>query len=528
MSVKRLLLAGLLLLSAASAYADDEQSNHSAAFLRAGVDARHLAMGGVGAALANDIASGYWNPAGLANIRGLSLTGMATHGLNFDRHHNYVAIGYGAPRATLGLSWINAGTNDLNGTDDSGASTGNFDFSENAIILSGAVGAPTANIGVSAKLLTQSLGTTAPGGTGVDDNTMGYAFDLGAQYLVTTFARVGFTLQDLFGHLGTEDQDRVNQVPATARFGLSLEPVEGLTIASDLVKVRDEEGVQFRIGGEMDVPLGNTASGAFRLGIRDGKFTGGVGFTLSRVTFDYAYVIERESFLDENHRFSISFDLGGPKRVVTEGKSGNVGDRDGDGFPDDKDKCPDQAEDFDGFQDFDGCADLDNDQDGIPDVNDLCPDQAETKNGFEDDDGCPDTLQSPSQGVPPASNPSTSATATSSPPVIPTARIPFASGKADIPPGSTPALDEVAHILNENPSLKLEIQGHTDNVGDDVLNMRLSLERAEAVRRYLIDHGISADRLVARGYGESRPTAGNGTAGGRTANRRIEFVPLAP
>jgi OmpA-OmpF porin, OOP family len=58
--------------------------------------------------------------------------------------------------------------------------------------------------------------------------------------------------------------------------------------------------------------------------------------------------------------------------------------------------------------------------------------------------------------------------------------------------------------------------------------MRLSLERAESVRRYLIDHGVTADRLVARGYGESRPTAGNGTAGGRSANRRIEFVPLAP
>ena len=102
MSVKRLFLAGLLLLSAASAYADDEQSNHSAAFLRAGVDARHLAMGGVGAALANDIASGYWNPAGLANIRGLSLTGMATHGLNFDRHHNYVAIACGVGAALYG------------------------------------------------------------------------------------------------------------------------------------------------------------------------------------------------------------------------------------------------------------------------------------------------------------------------------------------------------------------------------------------------------------------------------------------
>src|SRR5262249_24513538 len=155
-----------------------------------------------------------------------------------------------------------------------------------------------------------------------------------------------------------------------------------------------------RIGGEMAVPLGNTASGAFRLGLRDGKFTGGVGFTLSRVTFDYAYVIERESVLDENHPFSVSLNLGGPQRVVTEGKSSaKVGDRDGDGFPDDKDKCPDQPEDFDGFQDFDGCPDLDNDQDGIPDVNDLCPDQP----GPASNHGCPDTLQSQPQTTAPTS-----------------------------------------------------------------------------------------------------------------------------
>jgi len=269
------------------------------------------------------------------------------------------------------------------------------------------------------------------------------------------------------------------------------------------------------------VPLGNSSSGAFRLGLRDGKFTGGVGFTLSRITFDYAYVIEREAFLDENHRFSLSIDLGGPKRVVTEAAV-NKGDRDGDGFPDDKDKCPDLAEDFDSFQDFDGCPDLDNDNDGIPDVDDLCPDQAETKNGFEDDDGCPDTLQAQPSGAPSTSSPA------SAPPVIPPARIPFASGSAEIPPASTAVIDEVARIMTENPSLRIEIQGHTDNVGDDVLNMRLSLERAESVRRYLLEHGIAADRLVARGYGESRPTAGNGTAGGRSANRRIEFVPLGP
>jgi hypothetical protein len=65
-------------------------------------------------------------------------------------------------------------------------------------------------------------------------------------------------------------------------------------------------------------------------------------------------------------------------------------DRDGDGIKDDVDKCPDAPEDFDGFEDEDGCPDPDNDRDGIPDMNDKCPNVPETRNGFQDEDGCPD------------------------------------------------------------------------------------------------------------------------------------------
>src|SRR4029077_2436402 len=67
----------------------------------------------------------------------------------------------------------------------------------------------------------------------------------------------------------------------------------------------------------------------------------------------------------------------------------NIGDRDGDGIKDDVDQCPDNPEDYDDFEDEDGCPDPDNDRDGIPDVDDKCPNVPETKNGFEDEDGCP-------------------------------------------------------------------------------------------------------------------------------------------
>jgi len=75
-----------------------------------------------------------------------------------------------------------------------------------------------------------------------------------------------------------------------------------------------------------------------------------------------------------------------------------IGDRDGDGIKDDVDKCPDDPEDFDDFEDEDGCPENDNDKDGILDVDDKCPNEPETKNGFQDEDGCPDSIESDRDG----------------------------------------------------------------------------------------------------------------------------------
>jgi hypothetical protein len=80
----------------------------------------------------------------------------------------------------------------------------------------------------------------------------------------------------------------------------------------------------------------------------------------------------------------------GPDRDSDDIPEANGGDRDGDGIADSRDRCPDDPEDRDGFQDEDGCPDPDNDRDGIPDVRDKCPNEPETYNGFQDDDGCPD------------------------------------------------------------------------------------------------------------------------------------------
>jgi OOP family OmpA-OmpF porin len=89
-----------------------------------------------------------------------------------------------------------------------------------------------------------------------------------------------------------------------------------------------------------------------------------------------------------------------------------------------------------------------------------------------------------------------------------------------------PLLDEVVAIINQNPKLKIEIQGHTCNIGTDKYNQGLSERRAQAVAKYLAGKGVAKDRLAAKGFGEKKPFAPNTTKDGRAKNRRVEFSPL--
>jgi outer membrane protein OmpA-like peptidoglycan-associated protein len=99
----------------------------------------------------------------------------------------------------------------------------------------------------------------------------------------------------------------------------------------------------------------------------------------------------------------------------------------------------------------------------------------------------------------------------------------FATASADLLPASRPELDQLASLLKENTRLRIRINGHTDNVGDEADNQQLSEERAKAVYNYLIQLGIAANRLSYWGFGESQPLESNDTAEGRQRNRRTEF-----
>ncbi len=223
-------------------------------------------------------------------------------------------------------------------------------------------------------------------------------------------------------------------------------------------------------------------------------------------------------------------------------------DRDGDGIADDKDKCPDVKglaalagcpdRDGDGVADADdkcpdvkgkaelkGCPDRDND--GVADADDKCPDLFGTANrkGCPDRDGdgildaddkCPDVAGViEAQGCLPKAAEKFAGVIKG---------INFDTGKSEILKSSFKLLDGAIAVLKQFPSMRLRIEGHTDNVGKEEDNLKLSQARADAVRDYFVKNGLDKERFVAEGNGDRKPRADNSTPKGRAENRRIEFA----
>ncbi len=102
--------------------------------------------------------------------------------------------------------------------------------------------------------------------------------------------------------------------------------------------------------------------------------------------------------------------------------------------------------------------------------------------------------------------------------------LPFATGKATLRPGAEARLQPLMAYLKDHPDRRIIVQGNTDSTGTAEINQRLSKERADAVRNYLIGLGVAPDRIIARGLGSSFPVASNDTAAGRQENRRVDVV----
>jgi len=206
------------------------------------------------------------------------------------------------------------------------------------------------------------------------------------------------------------------------------------------------------------------------------------------------------------------------------------GDNDGDGVPNDRDRCPNTPR---GVQvDSRGCP-LDSDGDGVADYLDRCPNTP--KGVLVDAQGCPleagkpAPMDSDGDGV---YDDRDQCPGTPQGAVVNevgcwvVGNLLFDYDKAEIRPQYYSDLDQVVRVLKRNPAMQVEIQGHTDNVGSKRYNLPLSLRRAKSVANYLIRHGIAKDRLTVKGYWFSRPVAPNTTPVGRQKNRRVEIHPI--
>ncbi len=200
-------------------------------------------------------------------------------------------------------------------------------------------------------------------------------------------------------------------------------------------------------------------------------------------------------------------------------------DTDGDGIADNKDNCPTVA----GLKALAGCPDADGD--GVTDADDKCPNEAgpAANNGcpwpdadgdgvLDKDDKCPDVKGTVANNGCPEVSEAVQKTLNEY-----AKTILFDTGKASIKDQSAAVLADIITILKEYPTSKFSIEGHTDSVGSEKLNQRLSEARALSVKEYLVKNGIDEFRLSAIGYGETRPIASNKTRAGRALNRRVEI-----
>jgi outer membrane protein OmpA-like peptidoglycan-associated protein len=213
-------------------------------------------------------------------------------------------------------------------------------------------------------------------------------------------------------------------------------------------------------------------------------------------------------------------------------------DRDRDGIPDRLDQCPTDPEDKDGLKDEDGCPEEDVDGDGIPDTSDKCPTEAGERSTDPALHGCPrpdkdnDGILNKQDACPDDPGPRSEDPEKNGCPTLTRVvegrvellrAIEFQTGKAVILKESFPILDEVVTLMVARPELRLGLYGHTDDRGRPAMNLDLSKRRAAACVKYLVDHGIQANRLESEGFGQTEPIGDNLTAEGRAKNRRVEF-----
>jgi|GEM_PF-1598920 len=554
------LLSFVLILGFVGVVSAEELSGIPGAFVDIGYGVRPMGMGGSFVAIADDANAPLWNPAGLINVEHHQFTFMYAHQLMLAPY-NYLSYGHSRLKDGLGCALIIAGDDVLR---------------ENSFYFSYARRLKEKiTLGSNLKLRYVSFGNNETGGEDrIKGNGYGSGWDLGGLWNPKGNIWLGFLFREGFGTVrwnSSSPEGSYNEcIPPQLIFGLAHKATfkkikvnfaldfeksvysdthNRLSIGTE-VKIADLLALRAGIGENLNAPqeeLNRKYSFGFGISHRIPNKTFGLALDFAyqisdlpssvRVGLDviYGYPVDRDNdgILDNRDRCpDTPEDFDG-----FEDEDGCPEfDNDGDGIPDSLDKCPNRPEDLDGFRDKDGCPEFDNDGDGVPDSLDKCPNTPEDLDGFKDEDGCPE-FDNDGDGIPDSLDKCPNEAETKNdwededgcpdmPPRLILQNVQFASGKADIMPESYPILNNVAESLRLLPKVRVKILGHTDSVGNRSYNQKLSYRRALSVKQYLVSFGIDPSRLEAEGKGEDEPIASNKTREGRRQNRRIEFIKI--
>lgn len=339
-----------------------------------------------------------------------------------------------------------------------------------------------------------------------------------------------YILNEDFNDYGTMERSHLHYASRSDYFllggGVEVRPIKQVSAFADL---------QFRIytSSDSDIVMHPDGKAArhfdFLVGARFHhsdlySTTVGIGKTFGKYSIDYT----TGEPTDQNFTAFVTLNSDIPAREP---------DSDGDGMPDCADKCPYEAEDFDGFQDSDGCPDPDNDGDGILDVDDDCPNDPEDKDGWEDEDGCPDP-DNDGDGILDVDDDCPNEPETFNnyededgcPDEKPIEKpeekriilrdIRFEPDKAIMLPGSYSSLEKAGQTMVDFPDITVTIEGHAATTGRPEFEQTLSEKRAETVKNYIVDnYGVDPDRISTVGFGSTRPISSV-----KAENRRIEFL----
>lgn len=303
----------LLMAMIATSLRAADVNNSAAAYMRMGVGARVIAMGEAGSTVSRDVASSYWNPAGLVHMKDYELGTTYNFSLGLDRSHSYIGIGKNYAFGALAFSWINAGVANIEGYDESGQPTGIFSDEEHCFALSYAYNLNRVSLGLSPKFYLSQIDA---------ETETGYGVDLGVRYDLNQYLELGLMARDLYGKLGEVT------LPYQIAAGLAVYPLAGMTLAAD-VKLEQDENPTYALGAEYWTAIGRDPEGGsqlasealneenawtdiladvqtgLRLGFGDNRLSAGTGIRFRNFQLDYVFRLNNHEIFNDDHILSL-------------------------------------------------------------------------------------------------------------------------------------------------------------------------------------------------------------------------------